>query len=172
MKREWKPGDVALVEAGLRTTVGDWPRVALVSHRREHANPNLLEFAYATGGFDMVGDLAEGFTARPLVVIDPEDREQVERLATEFLTCARSLPATINAVADTMQAALREFANPRPPKPEEPTGLGAVVEDAEGNRWVLYTHPDNHAPWCDGSASCDYDEIAAVRVLTEGVRDA
>lgn len=35
-----------------------------------------------------------------------------------------------HAIADQIEA------QTRPPKPEEPTGLGAVVEDAAGVRWV------------------------------------
>jgi hypothetical protein len=68
---------------------------------------------------------------RPVVVIDPEDREQVERL------CSGLLDIHWYGNADAMQVALRKFANPTPPKPDEPTGLGAVVEDADGIRWVL-----------------------------------
>lgn len=50
---------------------------------------------------------------RPLVVIDPENREQVTRLADLFerTLCARP-------VVDRMRDSLRAFANPTPPKPE------------------------------------------------------
>lgn len=107
---------------------------------------------------------------RPLVLIDPEDDKQVERLASAFCHARwdhtgggdECDPLTFSSMA----TALREYAQP---KPEEPTGLGAVVEDADGDRWVLYTNPRNDAPWCNGSASVDYDDIAAVRVLSEGV---
>lgn len=62
------------------------------------------------------------------------------------------------------------------PKPEEPTGLGAVVEEADGTRWVRSdimpyvaqwscARPDE--PW--RSVRRYYKDIAAVIVLSEGV---
>jgi hypothetical protein len=68
------------------------------------------------------------------------------------------------------------------PKPAEPTGLGAVVEDAEGMHWIKI---DEHAACNDwtkigapshddpeqakgGSVRWFYDQIDAVRVLSEG----
>lgn len=63
-----------------------------------------------------------------------------------------------------------------PPKPPEPTGLGAVVEDADGN---TYTRADKGTlPWFTthkggNGGRCDWtrwDDIPAVRVLSEGVQ--
>lgn len=67
---------------------------------------------------------------RHLALIDPEDREQVERLWDLFRDTAD------DDARDGMQAALREFANPTPPKPEEPTGLYARIKDGKGGTWV------------------------------------
>jgi hypothetical protein len=71
-----------------------------------------------------------------------------------------------------------EFAVPKPPKPEEPTGLGAVVEDDRGVRWVR-TEPKNGMtnPWQatlhvaepDEVRSLRWAEVVAVKVLSEGV---
>ncbi len=111
-------------------------------------------------------------TTRPLVVIDPENREQVERFT-------RSLPNDWNLVqvddpmladesADQIAAALREFANP---KPDEPLGLGAVVEGSDGVRWVR-THCELDATWREEGFSGVYrswQAIDVVRVLSEGV---
>jgi hypothetical protein len=108
---------------------------------------------------------------RPVVVIDPEDRKQVERLVENY----RTHWGKAEKVADALQAALREFADPKPPKPKEPTGLGAVVEDEEGTFWVRdasvgavvqdrYWSPSND----DGRLA--YADINAVRVLSEGVQ--
>ena len=60
----------------------------------------------------------------------------------------------------------------KPPKPEEPTGLGAVVEDAEGQRWVrAFHHPHETHRWQNRlSGRRTYDGIDAVRVLSEGVQ--
>ena len=104
---------------------------------------------------------------RRLVVIDPEDREQVERLELIYLSDEHD--ECIDTV-ECMQAALREFANPKPPKPEEPTGLGAVVEDDEGSKWVRV---ESRTGWwwrnSDGGTR-RWDDIDAVRVLGEGVQ--
>jgi hypothetical protein len=114
--------------------------------------------------------------------IDPEDREQVERLAKvmddEFARRGWVNQSTPDPdVVDAIQAALREFANPTPPKPEEPTGLGAVVEDAEGSLWFRMTLENQTwagEVWqeqygCDADRWTKWADIAAVRVLSEGV---
>ena len=104
-----------------------------------------------------------------VVVVDPEDREQVGRLTALFfgLNCASSIDA------DAMQAALRTLASPPDPKPEEPLGLGAVVEDDEGIQWVRLIH-DHHGPhpwkpYGSRDKRYAYADIAAVKVLSEGV---
>ena len=52
------------------------------------------------------------------------------------------------------------------PKPAEPNGLGAVVEDEEGVRYVRL----NNGHWADGvSFPRSWPSIPAVRVLSEGV---
>lgn len=60
------------------------------------------------------------------------------------------------------------------PKPAEPQGLGAVVEDARGDFWV-YTGLRNAKDgetrlWFRGSLPADYADIAAVKVLSEGIQ--
>ena len=67
------------------------------------------------------------------VVIDPEDREQVKRLALAYsgvFGAKRAVPEETRA----MQAALRSLV--AEPEPEEPTGLGAVVL-AAGEMYVI-----------------------------------
>ena len=158
--REWKPGDVA------RVRYGAVDEVALVRHRP--AACHALEFAYVSNGFDMVDDLPPNADVRPLVVIDPEDAEQVERLWRAWTTHAPDY----RLAQDNMQAALREFANPTPPKPPEPQGLGAVVEDRSRERWVRVNTNTGTQEW----RCCDYngefrrwDAIDAAKVLSEGV---
>lgn len=99
----------------------------------------------------------------PVVVIDPENREQVTRLADLFETTLCSRP-----VVDRMRDSLRRSLI-APPKPPEPTGLGAVVEDAEGRFWVHTVRGNN--PWTDTVQGTwrKYADLAAVRVLSEGV---
>ena len=169
MGREWKPGDVAVDSDGRRWARGrqGWWWGA----RRGDPGCGLRRD-------DQVGDL------RPLVVIDPEDREAVERLRDAFNEAAEASDPDYYARAEEYEsdeeemgiwlAALREFVNPAPPKPPEPTGLGAVVEDAEGRIWVRRSLVPGDLPWDlarDREASgFGWSQIAAVRVLSEGVQ--
>ena len=107
----------------------------------------------------------------PVAVINFDDREQVERLLVAF-----HWPKPIPSYAlDEMQAALREFANPTPTKPDEPLGLGAVVEDADGVRWTRVEPAGafSRNPWYPAVdielQPEEYAHLSAVRVLSEGV---
>lgn len=155
--REWKPGDVAMAQ---RADGGD---DFLVVRTRGDG-----DYWSAPKGWpwNVPAESLAGF--RPLVVIDPEDRDAVERL----LDAHPWHGATASGV-DDMQAALREFANPTPPKPAEPTGLGAVVEDAKGRRYVRHGSPemDDSVAWCDQyGIGRSWERIDAVKVLSEGVQ--
>jgi hypothetical protein len=174
VKREWKPGDVKVVEVQGKVRIlryrppgaedAEWPWVMDQTYDRD----------------DYIHSNWTGFEPelRPLVVIDPEDREQVERLEWLYVNSAGDRP---DSIADRMQAALREFTEPKPPKPEEPTGLGAVVEcdpgpvydrawavrvwagdDFGGKAWDYYDSSGN-------GGRCHYADLAVVRVLSEGV---
>ena len=153
MSREWKAGDVARIE------YGGFDDIAVRIDPKDWAVP---------AGTVRDANVTE---VHPLVVIDPEDREAVERLLA-LLRAQDRAPETV----DIMQAALREYANPKPPKPDEPQGLGAVVEDEDGVLWVRAgkklqtpdhwraTSGENLVGWWT-----TYDRIAAVRVLSPGV---
>ena len=173
--REWKPGDV-IVDAG-----GSWFWIVEVTSNTEAAAKSGRAWTPGSSAVDADGngwrvDSIEG--ARPLVVIDPEDREQVERLI-ERMAQARVwavVPTDIDSMADyranQMQTALRSLVTP--PKPDEPTGLGAVVEDVSGRRWTRYDTRDPQPWWWNGApevAVCRYAyaDIDAIRVLSEGV---
>lgn len=106
---------------------------------------------------------------RPLVVLDPEDREQVERLAS---ACRAAFGwrtgADENDVTQT-QVALRSLT--RPPKPDEPKGRYAEVEDGDGYVWFR----DPVGSWrrvdSPGNYVCHmWESVPAVRVLSEGVQ--
>jgi hypothetical protein len=155
MSRKWKPGDVALIPFGAG------PKRAI---RDEDGTWLVVGKANSKGYSD----------ARPLVVIDPEDREQVERL-DDIYQRALDLALPFHSLADVMQAAVREFANPTPPKPDEPMGLGAVVEDEAGTHWVRadrdVTVPNPQGRFFFGSGGRGwkrYDAIKATRVLSPG----
>lgn len=113
-----------------------------------------------------------GDDSRPLAVVDPEDDAQVERLVRLFWDNGNDDcddPAA-------MRAALREFADPKPTKPAEPQGLGAVVEcEHRVYDWARAVRIGNgFSPWYYTDSSGNggnraWDDIAAVRVLSEGV---
>ena len=162
MSREFKPGDVAVrVRKGVRQRT-----TAVLCDDEYH--PRRLHWHHKDGGWDHLDSGGE-VQYHPLVVIDPEDRAQVERLADIFCHVPSS------GWVDDMQASLREFANPTPPKPDEPQGLGAVVEDADGQRWLrVGTHGDCN-DWrrvrgdLADSAAFDWSDFEPIRVLSEGV---
>ena len=153
--REWKPDDLADINGS-----------------RAMRNKRNDGWIWSDGRNSPDSFTAPG--ARPLVVIDPEDHEQVERL--DHALQKVSGEATFSATSRFLQDALREFANPTPPKPEEPTGLGAVVEDVDGHLWTRGRALANHWTRDDGHFNnhagswFKYAEIDAVRVLSEGVQ--
>jgi hypothetical protein len=149
MTREWKPGTVAMVTGpeGTRRAV-----------RRGGVWINLDREGYVIDAY------AE--TVRPLVVLDPEARDAVERLVGILREHGGQGSAS---VVDRYVLALREFANPTPPRPDEPQGLGAVVEDETGHRWTRFSSEGIY-PWLrNGGGNKNWSEIAAVRVLSPGV---
>jgi len=104
VKREWKPGDLAMVRVQITTNPDDGSEEHMLFRRRgkwEHPDFGIWEDRYV-------------LAARPLVVIDPEDREQVERLfhlfADEREKDERHL--RIGGWEDAMQAALRSLIAP------------------------------------------------------------
>jgi hypothetical protein len=107
------------------------------------------------------------FNGRRLVVIDPENDDHVELLRVAI----SRQPMTQNLDHRAVQLGLMSML--APPKPAEPTGDGAVVEDHLGHRWVRIASqngsPDS-PPWRHrGHTARRYEQIAAVRVLSEGV---
>lgn len=146
MSREWKPGEAVAV---------DW------------MGTTYYGFVDTDGGFYTTDQRLKGVTTatlghdmRPLVVIDPEDGEQVERLRLAVQAESKGF-----FTAHVLAAALREFANPTPPKPDEPTGLGAVVEDGAGQTWMR----DWKGYWRAPDVTARWAKVEAVRVLSEGV---
>jgi hypothetical protein len=115
---------------------------------------------------------------RPVVVLDPKSSDDVDALADAMAAAGDSF-----GWASRSRAALRSLvAPPVPPKPAEPTGLGAVVVDAKGSRWIrIDTHqdcndwtavgaPKNPDPDASG-VRWEYAAIDAVAVLSEGVTE-
>lgn len=151
----------------------------------------LVKFAWGMGEFrtciraqrhgklGWLHDRLDGFTpddhpagptsVRPLVVIDLSSAEStpesILRLAAKVLDDGRS-------GYEAEASHLRDWANQieaqtRPPKPAEPTGLGAVIEDTEGRKYV---RTEWQSPWDRGGGAFTYDAIDVARVLSEGVQ--
>jgi hypothetical protein len=106
---EWKPGDVAMVNN--HTNRAEPWKIALCV---AGGPTGVARFMLDNGG--PVWSSVDG--ARPLVVIDPEDREQVERLARLFrdhLLTTDDLYPGLAKSSDSLAVALREFADLKPP---------------------------------------------------------
>jgi hypothetical protein len=144
MTRNWKPGDVAMVRGDvcIRRSDGAW----------EHGREDVFAHPAASD-------------ARPLVVIDPESDEDVDRLRDALWP---------GGTFDVWQDRIRELANPTL-RIEEPAGLGAVVEDAAGGRYVRVTPENLSFPgevWetrYGGERWLTWSDVKAVRVLSEGI---
>jgi len=108
---------------------------------------------------------------RPLVSVDPDDATEVTRLDNEVQRFIDDPNQPTNlGTADLMAMALRSFSTP--PKPVEPTNVGAVVEDMHGRIWYLRSpalEPYRWACWDVSAYTRAYAEVPAVRVLSEGV---
>lgn len=153
--REWQQGDLALV--------------ASLSGAYRLARRGEVQKGAPYWWFIDSNTWTDSTDARPVVVIDPKDRKAARRLLEVFGRQFTDWTPELDSNVTRLQDALHIIANPTPPKPDEPTGLGAVVEDAEGNDW----HRTREGRWIavDGlrSRACGWDYIAAVRVLSEGV---
>lgn len=168
MSREWKPGDVAMMtwpgncdgEFAVIRGDGHWQMTDWLDGNKRDDDEFLTD--------SWLAKLTP--TIRPLVVIDPEDTEAIKELVQR---CNFYRPGEfITPMVDALQKGLRELANPQPPRPEEPMGLGAVVEDGSG-LWVRTEH--HAAGWCpsgsnSGPYRCWQDMTNDVRVLSEGVQ--
>ena len=99
-----------------------------------------------------------------------EWREQIGVAALLATTCTHDgdefgPSAVCETCFGNVQTALRSLI--ADPKPAEPMGLGAVVEDADGKRWL---RSGSESWWrVDMMAASDWSGIAAVKVLSEGV---
>jgi hypothetical protein len=157
MSTQWKPGTFAMVQRN----GADWhPAI----YTDDHEWVCLHGLRCGPSG------------VRPLVAIDPEDREQVERLGNALaIEVARDLETDSGArtiIRDAVAPVLRSLL--APPKPDEPQGLGADVEDADGVLWVQvrtdFRRAFRQASGEHTGRSREYQNIDAVKVLSEGIQ--
>lgn len=137
-QREWKPGDV------VRATYSGEEKTYFYGRDFRTKEYRWISTEGTTTDAFRLAD-----STRPLVVIDPDDREQVERLALAYDDAfARIVPDFHSRAEEVeqgdddaiMQAALREFANPTPPAlTDMPMDLGARVVDRDGDVWARDT---------------------------------
>lgn len=103
----------------------------------------------------------------PVVVLDPDDLDECEVLVKAI---GRAHGGTF---VERVANALRLIIEPPPPKPDEPLGLGAVVEDFAGVLWVGHPEPgygQNNRLWRSTAGNvCAYELVDAVAVLATGV---
>lgn len=162
--REWVPGDVAMVTAR-------WVRTDDHSERQAVR----VSAGWTSRSGSHVADW-ETSDVRALIIIDPAalvDCVEDQHLIGQWLRVVASgdmagLPRTmlVQRLADAIDMQM-----PEDLKPNEPQGLGAVVEDDRGalfvragDGWLPSTVPGpfrNPIGWSD---------VVAVRVLSEGVR--
>lgn len=166
--RDRKPGDVQVV---LNLHPSRVQEVAYWLERRT---------APGSVGRDVADQIKAQGHGRRLVVIDPEDRKQVERFRNESLSALRDHignPAvdesafTEGDLANAMQAALRSLVPP--PKPEEPGRYGAILA-GDGREWFRWTTSERQRrdwvrPGTDGATEyARWDDLTVVRVLRAG----
>jgi hypothetical protein len=145
-----------------KATIGDRPDVLVVV--RTGAVEEVVSGAYWSRD-DAVTDL------RPVVVLDTEFPQTVIkhlRFAAERYPALTTLPG----LADQIKAQTR-------PAIQEPRGLGAVVEDADGHKFVRVADPIDG--WMAGRQwqriggdinavrNFGWSDLRPVRVLSEGV---
>jgi len=163
MSREWKPGDVAVV----RSMYGD--EVTAI----RTGTPNNMGWSYSmrtrTGSTQTWHSDATGYSVvRPLVVIDPDDEDlPIAHAIYEALDDCGTRDFRVQR--ERIRAALRSLIEP--PKPDEPTGLGAVVLGSDGNLWVAGPGVPGGKRWEpeDGGESRYYRDVPAISEMSVGV---
>lgn len=153
----WAPGSVAVATVRgvpdvrvFKLAGGDWAHASVT-----FADDDLAGIFNDISGDDLVTDV------RPLVVLDLDGWDVGQLI--------EALSAPICATIGSRFVADQIEAQTRPPKPPEPQGLGAVVEDSDGQLWVRAGDDGGPNPWCEGIDWEPWDRIRAVRVLSEGV---
>lgn len=144
-EKKWEPGMVALVRWKAN---GVWRESVCVRTDRF----GIGDVWHCADGW--LGD-ATAKEVRPLVVIDLKPNE------AEFVISV--LENVKHSWTTRVADALRVLTTP---PIEEPTGVGAVVVDADGQRWV---HLEQGIWYCLKHGREDWAGVKAVRVLSEGV---
>lgn len=153
----WQPRDVAMVECG-----DGQEREA--TYRFDSTRGPYWQFR------DGALRDADVSSARPALVLDPENAETADRFARDLLRCgvmSQIAPLSFERLSEAVQAAMREqLRTPRLPEPMHP---GAVVEDVDGRIHVRTPHDDGR-PWVGADGKWrSWHQIDAARELAGGV---
>lgn len=167
-QQKWEPGTVALV---------DWEGESVVRILSKYGHTFGSDRSAWWGPEGYLRCEAEAIKGiRPLLVLDPDNPDQMRELAKTF--GGKRWPGQLGVVSDStyeaLTAAVRAMLpKPTPVKPAEPTGLGAVVEDGDGDFWVyggMRSILDGETRiWLHAEKKDTYAKINAVKVLSEGV---
>jgi hypothetical protein len=119
------------------------------------------------GRNDVVMGKSETIPGRPLLVLDPDNPGQM----TEFWTAL--VEASCFHASDMAHVVRAMLPKPLISKPDEPMGLGAVVDDG-GKKWILIWTGEPGGVWqLEGESDRDRrlwsDFPDTVTVLSEGV---
>lgn len=157
MARDWQPGDVAIVKVD-----GKW-RTGM---RCGWAGRNLW---WRTGAANASDREIEDI--RPVAVIDPEDEAQVGRLMDLIRSVNPAKVMSDDELRTVFQEALREFADPTPPRMDEPGTWGVVEASAKGNpRRRYWTKTPNAAWWSvNGTSTATWNELIDPAPVRDGV---
>jgi hypothetical protein len=156
--REFQPGDVAAVTLSSGRDAKTYDLCMW-----DAANQQWVSGAHGRLHTDGVWSISD---VRPLLVIDPEDREMLARFA-EWTADGDYAEWRLKWVQVFLRSLLA------PDKPEEPTGLGAVVE-VDGRVFdrkvrLVRTHASRE-PWFGDTVARSWDDITGpIKVLSEGV---
>lgn len=151
----WKPGDVASV----RCDSSEWHTALRVKMTGGEGDV----WVCSVSGAQPSRFVAE---ARPLAVIDLEDHDALDPVI-DLIWGDRDpsdRPATWR-VREGLKSLLFT-----PPKPDEPQGLGAVVETANGDLYVRSKTITTVAHWkpAKGGERRKYEHLNVTRVLNDG----
>lgn len=156
---EWKPGDCAMARGRTVEAPNLSPVKFLVVRHR--GDPDYWSAADGIWPSGVTADLCQ---FSPVLPIEPEDRDQVRKLARESHDRIHKpgdfealSEMSKDALTDLMQAALRALLTP--PKPREP-GLYGVVIAGDGREWFRWTTSEQSGrDWC--RPTCGNDEETA-----------
>lgn len=173
--QKWRPGDVAEVTMRHKSGTEQTWSLCMYTDDGSWVSSDSGRLYSDTGVWKIV-------RTRPLVVIDPEDRKQVERLVNLVDDCFNDVrvDGTGPTAVDLAQTRLREFASPTPPKPDEPKSYLAVVQVADGRRYWRWSAGDAHTGWpwrllgavhadTEDDGNFRWDDLAVVEVVSAGV---